>query len=158
MLSERHSDTDQALDQKMEQFEKALHLVMKKNDDPINRGGLTILQRIGSNIIRSPRDKNVRALKRTNRSVFEKFFSMKGNLASLIKSIGFVQLDRDHYEFQENDLTVLGAIVEVLSKVLYDLKLDAMTQNERDDFLFEEMKKESKRKEQKSTNQEPEKG
>ena len=77
-------------------------------------------------------------MKKTNARVAGTYFKLKGNTDALIKSIGFNQVDKFHYHFQKEDLTLIKATSVYLTKILYDLKLAAMTANERDDFLFEE--------------------
>ena len=61
--------------------------------------GLSLLQKVVDNKVKSPEEAKFNRFKRTNPKVAEKILSLQGGINDLIVALGFSATADDHYEF-----------------------------------------------------------
>ena len=103
-------------------MEYCLVEIVGDNKDKATLDGLNLLLRLVNNVINKPGEEKFRTIKKSNAKIQSTIFGMKGNIDLLIKTMGFIEADQDHYVFLGDYFTVLKRGVHLTEEALDPIK------------------------------------
>jgi hypothetical protein len=83
--------------------------IVEQNDPEAFKAGLKLLIKLNKNVLDSPSEEKFRTMKKSNKVIAAKLFSLKGGIIELIRNMGYYQVDDEHFVFLGNYFKVLQA-------------------------------------------------
>lgn len=93
--------------------------------------GVELLQKLTSNITKSPVESKFRTIRSTIPKIQNTLFALPGGIADLIEALGFMKLDAEHYVFVGDYFKVLKKGMFMLEKAIEPIKVKYMTPEEK---------------------------
>ena len=104
--------------------------IIASNEEEPTFQGLSLLQKLVENKLKSPEEAKFNSFKRTNAKVVEKILSLQGGINDLIVALGFTVTSDDRYEFT-GDLKQLKKGAKAIDAQIEPMKVARMTPEER---------------------------
>lgn len=104
--------------------------IIENNAEQAAFDGLTLLNKLVENKVKSPEEAKFNSFKKTNPKVVDKILSLQGGINDLIQALGFTSTADDRYEFT-GDLRVLKKGNKAIEQAIEPMKVARMTPEER---------------------------
>lgn len=104
--------------------------VLANNEEEPAYEGLSLLQKLLENKVKSPEEAKFNSFKRTNPKVASKILSLQGGINDLIVALGFSATNDDRYEFT-GDIRLLKKGTKVIDAAIEPMKVARMTPEDR---------------------------